>query len=464
MQIIIQQLVEKIKDNLENSVEMIAEGGLEALELNLRAILNEFGTQLIAEAIEHYDQEIKHSQERKKEYNVDNSYNKSLETIFGTVTYKKTIYKHKKTGETKALVDEFLNITSHMRKTRTLTARMINEAVQTCYRKGGEDASEMTTFSDQSVMNAIRDLGPIENNAAEVQSVNQEAKILYIEADEDHVALQDKNKNRIEPKLICVYEDKKVVSKDRKELINPRYFGGYYYTPEELWLEVANYIDENYDYDNIEKIYISGDGAHWIKSGIGWIHKSVHVLDRYHLSKDVRKAFSHMDESEDYSVAFWEELEDKDYEGVKVLLDESVDIAKLKEDEDLVKRVKKARRYILNHFEAIIRQYNPDYLGCSAEGHISHIYAARLSSRPLGWSKIGVDLMSKLRVFMANGGNIFKYIKQQTKEKKKELKENNVIKRCVKKANKYFDAINIDIPVIKMGKKNGSYLAVQSLR
>jgi hypothetical protein len=65
---------------------------------------------------------------------------------------------------------------------------------------------------------------------------------------------------------------------------------------------------------------------------------------------------------------------------------------------------------------------------------------------------------------MANGGNIFKYIKQKTKEKKEELKENNVIKRCVQKANKYFDAINIDIPVIKMGKKNGSYLAVQSLR
>jgi hypothetical protein len=230
MQIIIQQLVENIKENFENSAQMIAEGGLEALELNLRDILNEFGTELIAEAIEHYDQEIKNSEERKKEYNVDNSYNKSLETIFGTVTYKKTIYKHKKTGETKALVDDFLNITSHMRKTRNLTARMINEAVETSYRKGGEHASEMATFSNQSVMNAIRDIGPIENEAAEVKPVNKDAKILYIEADEDHVALQDKNKKRIEPKLICVYEDKERVCKGKRKLINSRFFGGYYYT------------------------------------------------------------------------------------------------------------------------------------------------------------------------------------------------------------------------------------------
>jgi hypothetical protein len=341
---------------------------------------------------------------------------------------------------------------------------MINEAAQTCYRKGGEDASEMATFSDQSVMNAIRDVGPIDNKAAEVKPVNKDAKILYIEADEDHVALQDKNKNRIEPKLICVYEDKEDVCKDKRRLVNPRFFGGYYYTSEELWLEVANYIDENYDYDKIEKIYISGDGAPWIKSGLSWIHKSIYVLDKFHLTKYLKKAFNHLEESGDYKKAYWKYLEDKNKEAIKVLLDESVDIAKLKEDKNLVKRVKEGRGYILNHYEASIKQYNSDYLGCSAEGHISHIYADRLSSRPSGWSKIGVDLMTKLRVFMANGGNIFKYIKQKTKEKKKELKENNVIKRCVQKANKYFDAINIDIPVIKMGKRNGSYLAVQSLR
>ncbi|NLB17943.1 MAG: hypothetical protein GX825_04230 [Syntrophomonadaceae bacterium] len=37
---------------------------------------------------------------------------------------------------------------------------------------------------------------------------------------------------------------------------------------------MANYIDQTYDYDKIEKIYLSGDGAGCIKTGTGVINKS----------------------------------------------------------------------------------------------------------------------------------------------------------------------------------------------
>ena len=33
--------------------------------------------------------------------------------------------------------------------------------------------------------------------------------------------------------------------------------------------------------------------------------------------------------------------------------------------------------------------------GCSAEGHISHVYADRMSSRPRTWSDDGIDKMSR---------------------------------------------------------------------
>ena len=48
---------------------------------------------------------------------------------------------------------------------------------------------------------------------------------------------------------------------------NPCYFGGIR-DSEELWLEVSQYIDDTYDVDKIETVYISGDGAAWIKTGI----------------------------------------------------------------------------------------------------------------------------------------------------------------------------------------------------
>lgn len=81
-----------------------------------------------------------------------------------------------------------------------------------------------------------------------------------------------------------------------------------------------------------------------------------------------------------------------------------------KETESMTKKesIKETRKYIKNNWEGIINRYNEDYIGCSAEGHVSHILADRLSSRPKGWSETGVDQMSRLRAFKANGGNIYK--------------------------------------------------------
>ena len=43
-----------------------------------------------------------------------------------------------------------------------------------------------------------------------------------------------------------------------------------------------DYIYEKYDWDFIDKIYIAGDGAGWIRAGTRIIDKSHFVLDRYH--------------------------------------------------------------------------------------------------------------------------------------------------------------------------------------
>ena len=47
------------------------------------------------------------------------------------------------------------------------------------------------------------------------------------------------------------------------------------------------YIENNYDTEYLEKVYISGDGANWIKTGKEWIIKSEYVLDEFHMKKAV---------------------------------------------------------------------------------------------------------------------------------------------------------------------------------
>ena len=67
--------------------------------------------------------------------------------------------------------------------------------------------------------------------------------------------------------------------------------------------------------------------------------------------------------------------------------------------------------------EAKIRvSYKKALPGCSAEGHVSHVLSARMSSRPMGWSRTGAAKMSQLRAYYYNGGDMLKLVKNQKKE------------------------------------------------
>ena len=255
-------------------------------------------------------------------------------------------------------------------------SELIDKVSEISYQKSGQSVSDKVTVCDQTVMNSIRRLGKIENNSVEIKHPKKKIKILYIDADEDHVSMQDGSNQEI--KLVYVHEGRKLVSKGRYELQNCRYFSGSYSDSEELWLEVVEYLEEAYEMDNVEKIYLSGDGANWIKEGLNWIAKSEHVLDYYHLSKYVKKATAHMSCTEPI---LWGYIDRLDKQSVKDLFKIIIDRT---ETETKKNAVRDSRRYVLNNWESIERRYVKEYIGCSAEGHVSHILSARLSSRPLG--------------------------------------------------------------------------------
>src|SRR5690625_1601925 len=357
MNIIIQQVVEIIIDYVNLNMEtLLKEGkGISDFIVNLKNVLDEVGILLTSGVIEEVEKRVKEDPNRISDWIVKSKDNiKSLATIFGEIKYKRSYYQNKKTGEYKYLVDEILGIKPHDKMDISLKAKLIEEAIDSPYRKSGQKVSDSLELTGQTVMNSIRELGPVENNTVPIKEKNKEVKLLFIEADEDHVSLQ--NGKNIEPKLVYVHEGRKKVGKNRYKLINKRVFSGVYKSSEDLWLEVADYIDEAYDLDKIEKIYLSGDGASWIKT---------------------------------------------------------------KES------VRDCRRYILNNWEGIKPQYNDDYIGCSSEGHVSHILSDRLSLRPLGWCVEGVDQMSRLRAFKANGGNVNTLFIQRRKQ---ELKEERILK------------------------------------
>lgn len=87
------------------------------------------------------------------------------------------------------------------------------------------------------------------------------------------------------PKLVYVYEGI-LAERDRHELVGVRCFGGGYEGTErtqQLWKEVYDYISRTYDERVLERIYVNGDGADWIKTGEKVHGKAKFVLDRYHI-------------------------------------------------------------------------------------------------------------------------------------------------------------------------------------
>lgn len=234
------------------------------------------------------------------------------------------------------------------------------------------------------------------------------------------------------PKLICLYEDIANESGEksknpRYKLIGKRYFSGVYKgsrANEELWNQVSRYIDDVYDTEYLERVYIAGDGASWIKTGCEYIENSKFVLDKFHMMKYVNKSVTHLlDSAQEGKEEIWQALNSANKDALKAVYKRLQDAT---EEENKIKDIKVSLRYFLNNWDGIKIKVEDTgtCLRCCAEGQISHVLSSRLSSRPMGWSTSGCDQMAKLRAFKYNNGKVIDLLKyQKNKQKKQEKRE-----------------------------------------
>jgi hypothetical protein len=454
---------------IEKTVKNFIKDGkdLADLILELKEDLFKLGRDILEEVLEDMDDYLRNCEVRKQDWEIVRKDKTSLLTSFGMIKYDRTYFKHKNRGQRRYLVDRIVGIEPHTRMSDDVVINAIEEAADSSYRKAGEQATYLDEISKQAVMNKVHNLEIVE---PEIKvDKKRELKILYVEADEDHVALQEKGisekdkedkRNIAMPRLVYVHEgiDINKSSKKRKVLKNVRYFGGLYKDSEDLWLEVSEYIYKQYNVDFIETIYLSGDGASWIKEGLNWLPNSKFVLDNYHLQKYVRVATAHLDDE-----AIYQGLQDAlDWPDKKMVTKVFKKIIELTVDETKVNAVKRAKRYILNQWDGIEIKADkgPEIVSCSAEGHVSHVLSDRLSSRPKGWSRTGVEKMSKLLIYKKNGGNVYDlFMAQKQKElaaRKQELQE-KLIKELKESSSKYGEVWNSNLTVIQKGHKTGLY-------
>lgn len=364
--------------------------------------------EFLALTLSENDALIRDSGIRRRDYTIERQVERALVTTAGDITFQHTLFRSRKDGSYHFLLDEMMGLPPHERLSEQAEALLLKEAAAGSYQK----AAERLRIGDQKVSKTavMEKVHGILNYFPEEEPLPEAGKkwceYLYIEADEDHIHEQggETGNKGFLGKLIYLYEGKEEVCKGKRRLLMPYYQGGLYAGSSgnrALWERVQRYIEGHYRTESLKQVYITGDGAGWIKAGTDYVDKSVFVADRFHLMQYINRVSNlTLDDAPVTKGRFYRYIYKNRPLAAKKLL------TRIKNHCGGDETVESVRSYLMNNWEAIQRAFHDRHvLGCSAEGHVSHVYSDRMSSRPMAWSETGSDAMCRLRCLTQNYGS-----------------------------------------------------------
>ena len=374
-------------------------------------------------------------------------------TQLGEFTYYRDYYLDHHKKQYRYPVDEILGVDQYQRVSSGISLALAGAAAEMSYGQSSRYVTE-GVVSRQTVMSKVRSSQP----KARVIEKKKRVAVLHVDADEDHVTLTGGQKSIVP--LISVYEGIGQEGKKRycKEVFHISAYG---LEPDSLWEKALSEIENRYDLEKTA-IYLHGDGAKWIKSGMEWLPNCRFVLDKYHKNKEIKKMSAGL-----RTLQMRREVET----GIRESLIREDDVffediteSLCKEMPGREKAIRDAARYLQNHKGGIricVQDKEANNGGCS-EPHVSHVLSSRLSDRPRTWSK---ETLASLAPILAARGEL---------EEKKEIPitKDSLLKKAAVKAGKAFDrkhtlglvqpeAIGA-LTAIAMGKMTPTFQAVYS--
>ena len=358
----------------------------------IEVFVRKLGQDILTEVLEQADEALYETVKPRHAYQVKEKRRaRTLVTTFGEITFHRRYYRDVQTNAYTYLLDDWCQLPPYSRIDVSCQAQIADYAKDYSYAKAVKLATP-ASLSRQSAKQILDRIGVLPNTAAPLPEPRKEITHVYVEADEAHIAIQ-KDRNR-QLRQAYVYESKKAVGKNRRELTEKRVFTGY----GNLWPELEAYL---YSIYGEPQVTILGDGAAWIQGGTAYIPYSSCVMDGFHAMKYLRNIAGNGAMRPLYEA---------------ILADDPAqfcrEVAKKKRYSPQRKTgIAKGKQYVLNHWQSI-RQWlqHPETYSSSTEGHVSHLLAARLSSRGMGWSKKGAAQVARLRTFKENGGNVQNYV------------------------------------------------------
>lgn len=464
MNIIPQSFANVLLEIIKNHFSFSA-GDYIKLMMGIDKAFNDAVLHSIVTIFEAIDEGYRNSSIRKKNYHVKCYASRSLVTVFGVITYKRTWYTDKLSGKAFCYLDRFLKLPKKDIYDPYVKSLIIDFATSLSAPKAAEVVSEVigckVKFKDLcNRINISRQL--VRNILSKCPSVSVKPHklptpdVLYIMADEKYVPRQGNHSKKSEIKLAVCFDGYRYISNSRTELVNKHYVSSVSGSSD-IYSELLDYIYSTYDVDKIKKVIFMGDGANWIKNGRNNFKFStstevIFALDHFHF----KQALLHISRDDAFG---WFTLKyvlenRKDY--FSRLVDILVNKFPYRRD-SLVQK----RDYILNNWNFIQNMIsNPKYK-CSMEGHISHILADLFSSRPKGYSLHTLTKLLNLRTLKKNGFDLRKiYLKIFDKKYKK---VNFNVSDILDYDDLFRNKNHSNIPYINNGKIIPNFKAIQNL-
>lgn len=265
----------------------------------------------------------------KEHYTCNGFVKRHIITPLGKISIKRRYYmnRDKSLHDHFYYVDRVLEIPSYKRISKEALVAILNMAVEVNGSYAAKNAIPSVTISKQTVSNYLKAQNTISDSVPVIDDREQgdplTFDVIYIEADEAHVNLQQASK-KDETKEIkttsfdkIIAQPKNIIDKlvlthtghkneelrlKRKELGNKHYFGGIHMPTIDLSDNVFGYLSTRFNLAKAKYIFVSGDGAQWIKSLGESLRESlrsfpnlqvIQVLDKFHCAKYLNSIFGH---------------------------------------------------------------------------------------------------------------------------------------------------------------------------
>lgn len=367
---------------------------------------------LLRSALESLDRAYSLSPQRRAAYHIKAHNPRTLVTIFGPLTFTRTVYvdKHDSShfftyldhvlGIPKyihydvylraMLIEQYLNVSS-MAKSGSIVGSQIGGNPICC-------RSSCKAIPRQTVAYIINRLPSYQVPLVQKESTPE---TLYIMADEKYISLQnelreDGRAKKTMIKMAVVFEGLQKLH-GQYRLIRPHYIIGY---KQSFWMDALDELCELYDFASLKNIILMGDGAPWIKSGRAELAtgdtSAVFLLDKFHTMQAVR----HISVKYEDALRYYVQNDMK--EDFRLM----VRMIKAQYNEQRCEKIDEKSAYLLRNWEAIQYMYQKAEFGCSMESHIQHILASRLSEVPRAFRRENLEKLVRLIEYYENQQDI----------------------------------------------------------